>query len=105
MIRSIETERTDIATFLGVLASRLRVQARALQGMAAAEGDATSVESREKSEMAGDLEAVAGRLDLIRQHLCPNCRMMEVVERVSIIGGARQVGRAKRSRASGRRTS
>lgn len=84
----IELWRTDLASFLGGLASRLRVHGHALQGMAAVEGDAASVEAREKSEMVGDLEAVAAYLDLLREHLCPACRLIEMVERVSINGGA-----------------
>ncbi len=82
-----EERRTDVVTFLGVLASRLRIHGQALLGMAATEGDSATIEGREKSEMAGDLEAVADHLDLIRQHLCPACRMMEMVERTSITGG------------------
>lgn len=84
----IELWRTDVASFLGGLASRLRVHGQALHGMAAGDGDAASVEAREKSEMAGDLEAVATYLDLLRKHLCPACRLIEMVERVSINGGA-----------------
>lgn len=49
--------------------------------------------------MAGDLEAVAVYLALLREHLpvrrsakreggCPACRLIEMVERVSINGGA-----------------
>ncbi|MBI4604717.1 MAG: hypothetical protein HY721_22375 [Planctomycetes bacterium] len=56
--------------------------------MAAVEGDAASVEARQKSEMAGDLDAAASYLDLLREHLCPACRLIEMVERVSIDGGA-----------------
>ena len=37
-----EERRTDIVTFLGVLASRLGVHGQALLGMAAVEGDATT---------------------------------------------------------------
>jgi len=84
----IEMWRTDVASFLGELASRLRVHGEALHGMAAVEGDAASIEAREKSEMAGNLEAVAAYLDLLREHLCPACRLIEMVERVSINGGA-----------------
>ncbi len=85
--QGIEERRTDIVTFLGVLASRLRVHGQALLGMAAAEGDVATIEAREKSEMAGDLYAVADNLDLVRGHLCPACKMMEMVERISIAGG------------------
>lgn len=84
----IELWRTDVASFLGGLASRLRVHGEALRGMAAVEGDPASIESREKSEMVGDLDAVAATLDLLRNHLCPACRLIEMVERVSINGGA-----------------
>lgn len=52
------------------------------------EGDPASIESRERSEMAGDLDAVATYLDLLRERLCPACRLIEMVERVSINGGA-----------------
>jgi hypothetical protein len=64
-----EERRTDVVTFLGVLASRLRVHGQALMGMAAAKGDRATSEAREKSEMAGDLILVAENLDLIREHL------------------------------------
>jgi len=86
--RVIELWRTDVVSLLGGTASRLRVHGLALNGMAAIEGDAASTEAREKSEMAGDLEAVAATLDLVREHLCPACRLIEMVERVSINGGA-----------------
>lgn len=86
--RGIELWRTDVVSFLGGLASRLRVHGQALHGMAAVEGYAASIEGREKSEMAGDLEAVATYLDLLREHLCPACRLIEMVERLSINGGA-----------------
>ncbi len=98
----IETERADLVSYLGVLASRLRVHALALQGMG--ERDAASIEERARGEMAGDLDAVAGRLDLIRQHLCSACRMLEVVETVSIVASVGRAGRAGRSPAGRRRS-
>ncbi len=85
MQTDIETERTDAATYIGVLADRLRVHGQALLGMAGLM-EAASIEARALSEMAAALEAAGDCLDMMRMDLCPTCRLMEVIERISVVG-------------------
>ncbi len=94
--------RTDATTFFGALASRLRLHGHALHGLAAAEGGIATFEGQVKSEMAADMEAIADYLDLIRHRLCSSCRLLEVIERVSVTGGVGRAGRRARPPASRR---
>jgi hypothetical protein len=96
-----EVERTDLETHLGALADHLRVYGEALRGMATEGGDGTTLESRVHADLAGRLNAFAHRLDCLRTHLCPACRMIEVIERVSVVRGtghSRRPGRARHAR-------
>lgn len=78
--------RSDLETFMGTLASRLRVQARALRGVAALEGERGSTDDRATLESVSDLEDVAEQLDRLRSTLCQRCRMIEVTEETSVEG-------------------
>ncbi len=95
----IETEHTDVVTLLGALADRLRMHGQAVRGIAAeSTDDRASVESRTQAALAGDLDAVAARLDLLRAHLCPGCEVRVVVERVVVAGDRKRKPRERRSR-------
>ncbi|MBI4564277.1 MAG: hypothetical protein HY716_06255 [Planctomycetes bacterium] len=77
---------TDVDTFLAGEADRLRVIAAALRGLVG-ELSGEGLESKVLHAAAGELEAVARRLDTAREHLCRSCKVLEVV------GGLRVSGR------------
>lgn len=80
-----EPETTDLGTLLHSIGSRLFLLASAIRGAAADRGDGPeSAEGRVASELAGDLEAICRRLDLVNGHLCERCLLAEVVEDVRI---------------------
>ncbi len=94
-----ETEHTDVVTLLGALADRLRMHGQAVRGIAAeTTDDRTSHEARTQAALAGDLDATAARLDLLRAHLCPGCEVRVVVERVEIERESKHEKRGRRSR-------
>jgi len=99
--RAVQVDRTDLVSALGGLGDRLRAQGYALSGMAAEEGGRGTPEARVKSELAADLRAMAGLLDLLRERLCPGCALAEVAHRVTV--GAAASGAAARSPGSRRR--
>lgn len=79
------TAATDVGTALHSLSTRLLVHAAAIRGAAADRGDGPeTTEGRLASELAGGLEEIRRRLDLVSGHLCERCLLAEVVERVSI---------------------
>ncbi|MBI4303898.1 MAG: hypothetical protein HY665_06125 [Chloroflexi bacterium] len=76
---------TDVDTFLAGEADRLRVVATALRGLASDMG-ADGAESKVIHASAGELEAVARRLGVIREHLCRSCKVLDVEEGLRIGG-------------------
>ncbi|MBI4563724.1 MAG: hypothetical protein HY716_03400 [Planctomycetes bacterium] len=76
---------TDVDTFLAGEADRLRVVAFALRGLAHDTGGA--VEPKVLHASTAELEGVARGLDTVREHLCRQCKVLEVV------GGLRVSGR------------
>ena len=97
-----EVDRTDLETHLTAFADHLRVYGEALRGMAAEDSDGATIESRVQMDLADRLDVLARRLDRLRTHLCPACRMIEVIERVSVVHGAGPPRRAGRARRTGR---
>ncbi|MBI4565886.1 MAG: hypothetical protein HY716_14455 [Planctomycetes bacterium] len=81
----MERIETDVDTFLAGEADRLRVIAFALRGMAGDMGG-EGVESKVLHASAGELEALARGLDGVREHLCQNCKVLEVEESLRIGG-------------------
>ncbi|MBI4563717.1 MAG: hypothetical protein HY716_03365 [Planctomycetes bacterium] len=75
---------TDVDTFLAEQADRLWFAAFALRGLAHDTG--VAIEPRVLHASAGELEAVARRLDTARRHLCRTCKVLEVEESVRIGG-------------------
>ncbi|MBI4564312.1 MAG: hypothetical protein HY716_06435 [Planctomycetes bacterium] len=76
---------TDVDTFLAGQADRLRVVAAALRGLAGDAGGST-LDPKVLHASAGELEAVARRLDPAREHLCRSCKVLEVEESMKIGG-------------------
>lgn len=79
-----ELDRTDMATLLPSLGSRLLTDAVALRGLAVERGDDGAAEGRVQRELAADLDMVARRLDLVRGRLCDECKLVEIVDAVHI---------------------
>ena len=80
---SIEMEQTDVATLLAGLASRLRNDGLALAGIACRDADPGAVEHRDLNGLAGSLERTAALLEAVKERLCEECRLRDVVERVT----------------------
>ncbi|MBI2191977.1 MAG: hypothetical protein HYU36_08340 [Planctomycetes bacterium] len=80
---SIETEQTDVATLLAGLASRLRNDGVALAGIACRDTEPGAVEHRDLTGLAHSLERTAALLEAVKERLCPECRLRDVVERVT----------------------
>ena len=80
--------QTDLATYLVTLADRLRATGWALDGRAALEGDQNDPEARVLHELSAGLDRSAEALEAVRRCLCDRCRMVEVVERRPLVGGA-----------------
>ena len=80
---SIETEQTDVATLLAGLASRLRNDGLALAGIACRDAAPGTVEHRDLTGLAGSLERTAALLEAVKERLCQECRLRDVVERVT----------------------
>ncbi|GEM_PF-3193248 len=80
-----DPERTDADTMMVSLADALLATATALRGLASDRSDdADCTEGRIQRELAGHLEQIARRLDLLRSGLCERCRMREVVVTAAI---------------------
>ena len=82
--KDVEEERVELVTLLGTLSDRLRIQAQALRGMAAENGDPQSLDGRIKSALAGEIGGVAKQIEWLRTRLCPSCRVTEVVASISV---------------------
>lgn len=92
MAKKVETERTDVATFLGGLASRLRNDALALTGLASRESYPGNQDHEDLHGLADSLERTAAFLEAVKDRLCQECRLLEVEEQVTF-GKVPEVGR------------
>lgn len=91
-------QATDVGTLLWSIGSHLFLLAAAIRGTASDRGDpADSADGRVATELAGDLELAARRIDLVCANLCPVCRLLEVVECV-VIERAKEPERPARRR-------
>ncbi len=80
-----EPERTDADTMMVSLADGLLASAMTLRGLASDRSDGPDcTEGRVQRELAGHLEMIARRLDLLRASLCERCRLREVVVSVAV---------------------
>ncbi len=92
MADRIETEQTDVATYLGGLASRLRNDALALTGLASRESYPGNRDHEDLHGLAGSLERTAALLEAVKDRLCQECRLLDVAEQVTF-GAVPEVGR------------
>ncbi|MBI2932399.1 MAG: hypothetical protein HYY16_12175 [Planctomycetes bacterium] len=83
MRNNVETARTDLATLLSELVSRLRNDGLALTGLAWRESHPGSADHEDLHGLAGSLERTAKVVEAIRDRLCATCRMVDVAERVT----------------------
>lgn len=80
MGKMVETGRTDMSTFIGGVATRLKNDSMALRGLGRQDLD---VERRDLDLLADSLEHTASLLDVVKKNLCVKCRMLDVVEHVT----------------------
>ena len=97
MADRIETEQTDVATYLGGLASRLRNDALALTGLAWRESRPGASDHEDLHGLAGSLERTAALLEAVKDRLCRACRLLDVAEKVTF-GAVPGVGRKLRKK-------
>ena len=97
MGETIETEQTDMATVLAGLASRLRNDGLALADIACRDADPGAVEYRDLTGLAGSLERTAALLEAVKEPLCQECRLRDVVERVTF-GAVPEVGQEPKTK-------
>lgn len=79
----IETARTDLATLLGNLASRLRNDGLSLMGRAFMDSKPGDQDFRDAERLWASLEDAAAMLDAVKTQLCPRCRLLGVSEKVT----------------------
>ena len=95
----IETARTDLATLLGNLASRLRNDGLSLMGRAFMDSKPGDQDFRDAERLWASLEDTAALLDAVKTRLCRTCCLIEVVDEVAIgkaLEGKKSPHRAKR---------
>lgn len=97
MADRIETEQTDVATYLGGLASRLRNDALALTGLASRESYPGNRDHEDLHGLAGSLERTAALLEAVKDRLCQECRLLEVAEQVTF-GAVPEAGRKPKTK-------
>jgi hypothetical protein len=97
LAKKVETERTDVATFLGGLASRLRNDALALTGLAWRESHPGAADHEDLHGLAGSLEWTAKVLEAVKDRLCPGCRLLDVAEQVTF-GAVPEVGQEPKTK-------
>jgi hypothetical protein len=83
LAKRVETERTDVATFLSGLASRLRNDALALTGLAWRESHPGNADHEDLHGLAGSLERTAKVLEAVKERLCQTCKLLDVAEQVT----------------------
>jgi hypothetical protein len=79
----IETDRTDVATFLGGLASRLRNDSLALIGLAWRDSHPGASDHEDLHGLAGSLERMAKVIEAVKDRLCQACQLLDVSEQVT----------------------
>ena len=101
LAKKVEAERTDVATFLGGLASRLRNDALALTGLAWRESHPGNADHEDLHGLAGSLERTAALLEAVKDRLCQTCQLLDVAEQVTF-GASPEVGRKPRKKKGAR---
>ena len=97
LAKKVEAERTDVATFLGGLASRLRNDALALTGLAWRESHPGNADHEDLHGLAGSLERTAALLEPVKDRLCQTCQLLDVAEQVTF-GALPEVGRKPKTK-------
>ena len=97
LAKKVEAERTDVATFLRGLASRLRNDALALTGLAWRESHPGNAEHQDLHGLAGSLERTAALLEAVKDRLCQTCQLLDVAEQVTF-GAVPEVGQQPRTK-------
>ncbi len=92
MADRIETEQTDVATYLSGLASHRRNDALALTGLASRESHPGNRDHEDFHGLAGSLERTAALLEAVKDRLCQKCRLLDVAEQVTF-GKVPEAGR------------
>ena len=82
-VTSVELDRTDLATWLGRLACRLRNDGLTLMGRANLESSPGEHEYEDFSELWSSLERTASLLEAVKDQLCEGCRTLDVLDRVT----------------------
>lgn len=90
--KKVELDRTDVATFLSGLTSRLRNNALALTGLAWRHSHPGNADHDDLHDLAGSLERTATLLAAAKDRLCQECQLHDVTEQV-IFGAMPEVGR------------
>jgi len=98
LAKKVETESTDVATFLGGLAIRLRNDGLALTGLAWRHSQPGNADHEDLQGLAGSVEQTAKLLEAVKDRLCTKCRLLDVSEHVTF-GAVPEVG--KESKAKG----
>jgi hypothetical protein len=96
-VAKVETERTDVATFLSGLVSRLRNDALALIGFAWRHSRPGNSDHEDIHGLAGSLERTAVLLAVIKDRICQTCKLLDVTERAAF-GTVSEVRRKSRRR-------
>lgn len=81
--KKVETDRTDVATFLSGLASRLRNHALALTGLAWRHSRPGNADHDDLHDLAGSLEETARLLAAIKARLCQKCMLLDVAVQIT----------------------
>jgi hypothetical protein len=84
-MNKVEMERTDVATFLGGLASRLRNDALALTGLAWRHSHPGNADQEDLHGLArSSLERTAALLEAVKDRLWQRCQLLDVAEQVTL---------------------
>lgn len=81
--RKVELDRTDVATFLSGLTSRLRNNALALTGLAWRHSHPGNADHEDLHDLAGSLERTAALLAAAKDRLCQKCKLQGVAVQVT----------------------
>ena len=81
--RAVETERTDLGTWLAAAASQIRNHGLALVGLAEAHFSRDERVHQDLYELCSSIERTAKVLDAAADQLCQKCGMVEMEARVT----------------------
>jgi len=81
--KKVELDRTDVATFLSGLTSRLRNNALALTGLAWRHSRPGNADHDDLHDLAGSLEQTATLLAAIKDRLCQKCMLLDVAVQIT----------------------